>query len=62
MKLYIVRHGQSKSAAGCYVDEELTNTGREHGKKIANLFNDRKIDVIFCSPLKRMIQTAKLIR
>ena len=54
MKLYIVRHAQSKRNAReeSSVDAELTKIGREQAKRLGLYFKKIKIDVIFCSTLK----------
>lgn len=62
MKLYIVRHAESQAnvenrlAGNC--DVPLSTQGIEDAKALACAFLDQeKIDIAFCSPLIRAIQT-----
>jgi len=61
MKLYLVRHAQSKRNVGeeSSVDAELTKTGKEQAKRLGLYFKKIKVDVIFCSPLIRTRETLK---
>lgn len=64
MKLYVARHGQTVWNAQnkvCGVtDVELTEKGIEQAEKLANLVpND--IDVIITSPLRRAVETSKIV-
>ncbi len=64
MKVYIVRHGQTPSnLAGVYnlLEEDLNENGVEQAKNLSDKINDLEYDVIFCSPLKRTVHTAKII-
>lgn len=63
--LYFVRHGQTnynlnKLLAG-HTDIELNETGIEQAKKTADIAKDLKIDLIYCSPLKRAKRTCSEI-
>ena len=55
MKLYIVRHAQSKRNIRVHSDEdvELTPVGEEQAKRLGSHFNDKKLDFVYCSTLKR---------
>lgn len=64
MKLYVARHGQTVWNAQnkvCGVtDVELTERGIEQAEKLADIVPDN-IDVIITSPLKRAIETGKIV-
>lgn len=63
--LYIARHGQTVWNAQNKVcgitDVELTDKGREQAKALALKVADKNIDVIISSPLKRAIETSKIV-
>ena len=64
MKLYLLRHGKSPSAAEAGVatdfDRPLAPDGREDVRKMARLLAERGVrpDLILHSPLKRAVETA----
>lgn len=70
-KLYIVRHGETawniqKKLQGCEADIELNNNGRKQALITGKYLNDyqqtkTKFDIIYCSPQKRALETAKII-
>lgn len=69
MRVYFIRHGESKSNfdnihAGSEVDTGLTECGIEQaiktGEYLASL--DKNINYIYSSPMKRAIETAEHIR
>lgn len=64
MKLYVARHGQTVWNAQnkvCGVtDVELTEKGIEQAEKLADLVPD-DIDVIITSPLRRAVETSKIV-
>lgn len=65
MELYIVRHGKTywneqKRTQG-HVHNRLCKDGIEASKNTALKLKDVKFDYIFCSPLLRAKQTAKII-
>lgn len=64
-KIFIVRHGQSTDNAqdilGGHRDSELTETGREQARVVAEKLREHDIDVIYASPLKRAYETAEII-
>lgn len=64
MKLYVARHGQTVWNAQnriCGVtDVELTEKGIEQAEKLADIVPDN-IDVIITSPLRRAVETGKIV-
>ena len=65
MKILFVRHGQTnlnnpRRMQGIS-DLELNDIGKEQANKIRKTMEDKKIDFIITSPLKRAIQTAEII-
>ncbi len=62
MKLYIVRHGQTEANVNRLFNgrnqKDLTDFGIEQAERLASQLKNLKIDLIFCSPLKRTIHTA----
>lgn len=63
MKLYIVRHAQSMENTGIILqrDTPLTETGKEQARRLGVYFERAKIDIIFCSELKRAKETLDYI-
>lgn len=65
MKLIFVRHGEAlsnvKNIVGGQTEFPLTKCGIEQAKKVGKRLKNVKIDVVFCSPLKRAKETAKEI-
>lgn len=63
--LYIARHGQTiwnvQNKVCGIIDVELTDNGREQAKELAHTLVDKNIDVILSSPLKRAIETSKIV-
>ena len=63
--IYIVRHGQTDwNVEGRYqgrIDIELNETGINQAKEIFEELKNVKFDIVFSSPLKRALQTAKII-
>ena len=66
MKIYVVRHGQTdwNVAGKCQgrTDIELNNTGIEQAKNTKEQLKNYNIDLIICSPLKRAIKTAEILK
>lgn len=65
MKILFVRHGQTnlnnpRRMQGIS-NEELNATGKEQADEIRKILENKKIDLIIVSPLKRAMQTAKII-
>lgn len=65
IKLYIVRHGQTdwnvqKLLQGT-TDIELNDEGIKQAEELSKKIDLDKIDICFCSPLKRTRQTANIL-
>jgi broad specificity phosphatase PhoE len=69
MEIYFVRHGQSTeneaSDKGIAYDKDniiLTKLGQEQAKKTGKYLEEmEKFDMVFCSPIKRCVETAQKI-
>ncbi len=65
MLLVLVRHGETEwNKEGHYqgrADSALTNKGLEHAQRVADYLKNRKIDIIYSSPIHRAHKTAKII-
>ena len=65
MNLYLVRHGQTdwniQGRIQGSTDIELNSTGLNQAQKTAELLKNIDFDVIYSSPLKRTVDTAKII-
>ena len=65
MELYVVRHGQTIVNAKGLINARnmigINKTGKQEAKKAAEQMEKTKIDLIFCSPLRRTKQTCKII-
>ncbi len=66
MKIYTTRHGETefnlKELICGISDIDLTDTGIKQAHELSGkAFECRDIDLIICSPLKRAMQTAKII-
>lgn len=65
MKIYIVRHRQTKSNVGNKLlggtDEDINDVGKLQAKKAKEILRNAKIDICFTSPLKRTKHTASII-
>lgn len=65
MEIVFIRHGQTdvnkdNRLQGSQVDAELNERGREYAKKAATNFNEDEFDVVYSSPMKRAVETAKI--
>lgn len=65
MKILFVRHGQTnlnypRRMQGIS-NEELNATGKKQADEIRKILENKKIDFIITSPLKRAVQTAEII-
>lgn len=56
-KVYFVRHAQPKHEWDIDRTRPLTEEGMNDTRVVLNFFKDKKIDVFFCSPYKRSIDT-----
>lgn len=65
MKIYLVRHGETESNKNHKhlgrTDEPLNEAGLQQANTVAEELADKDFNVIFCSPLKRAVETAKII-
>lgn len=65
MKLLVARHGQTVWNAQNKVcgitDVELTENGIEQAKKLADIVKNYDIDMVMSSPLKRAVETSKIV-
>jgi broad specificity phosphatase PhoE len=65
MKIYLIRHGETegnvKHILAGQSESPLTQKGLEQAKKLSNRLKDKKIDIVFSSPLSRAQDTAKEI-
>jgi broad specificity phosphatase PhoE len=65
MKLILVRHGESEANAANLFgldDAKLTLKGIEQAKKVGKELKEKyKIDMVFCSPFKRCVETLEAI-
>lgn len=63
--LYIARHGQTVWNAQNKVcgitDVDLTDKGREQAKMLALAVVGKSIDIVISSPLKRAVETSKIV-
>jgi len=64
--VYVIRHGQTASnVAGRYmgwsIDEDLDNKGRLEAERLAERLSAKPIAVVYSSPLRRALSTAKLL-
>jgi len=63
--LYIARHGQTiwnvQNKVCGITDVELTEKGREQAKALASAVADKNINVIISSPLKRAVETGRIV-
>ena len=63
LTIYFLRHGETESSQiGGYcgtLDPDLTPEGYEMGKDFAAAYKDLQWEAIFCSPLKRAVDTAR---
>ena len=66
MKLFLVRHGETKeNEAGIMMGHHhgiLTEKGKVQAKETALLLKDRKFDHIYSSDLNRCVDTAEIIK
>jgi broad specificity phosphatase PhoE len=68
MKIYFARHGQTDSNVAVMngqliqeLDSPLNSTGKQQAEALAEQLKDVKFDLIISSPLKRALQTAKIV-
>lgn len=65
MRLFVIRHGQVPSNVEGIIsgwnDEQLTEKGISQANQIRNQLQNIQFDVVYCSPIDRAKQTAKII-
>lgn len=65
MRLFVARHGQTVWNAQNKVcgitDVELTEKGIEQAKNLADTVQNYNIDIILSSPLKRAVETSRIV-
>lgn len=66
VKLYVARHGETDfNREGRYLgrmDVPLNSAGRRQAQQLAKKMEKVNIGVIYCSPLKRTLETAEFIK
>ena len=65
MMLYVARHGQTtwneQNKVCGITDVDLTDKGKEQAKTLASVVDSKKIDLVISSPLKRAIETSRIV-
>ena len=65
-KLYLVRHGEVEEKYhriyGGRIDMDLSDLGRRQAKALGGFFEKNRPDAIYCSSMKRALQTLEPIR
>lgn len=59
--IYMIRHAKSPFVVGQELTRELSTQGLIDAKKVADIMDNKKIDLIVSSPYKRAIQTIEKI-
>lgn len=66
MKIYLIRHGQTtgdvENRYGGAYDDELSDKGIVQTHELADKISNSGIQILFCSPLIRAQQTAKILK
>ena len=64
MRVYIVRHGESRTNQNGlwtgWLDEPLTDKGREDARRAASILKNVRFDKVYSSDLQRAMETAKI--
>ncbi len=60
MKIYLIRHGRQNSRL-CNVDVDLAEEGKQQARLVAERIKNWNIEKIYCSDLKRAMETAAII-
>ena len=63
---YIFRHGETeynkeRRWQGCGIDMPLDMTGEAQAHELANFLQDKGLEIVYSSPLKRALQTAEVV-
>lgn len=65
MKIYYARHTDAdddrRDSYGGISDDLLIDKGKDYARKVANVMESKKIDVIFSSPYQRAYETATIV-
>lgn len=65
MKLYVIRHGQTKcneeNKYNCRLDEDINEVGIKQAEEASKQVQNMNIDLIICSPMKRTKHTCDII-
>ena len=65
MKLYVARHGQTfwnaQNKVCGITDVGLTEKGKDQAEELSSIVQNYNIDVIISSPLKRALETGKIV-
>ena len=63
MQLYLLRHGQSQNNAGDDSGHNvpLTPLGHEQIRRAATALSNERFEALYCSPLKRALQSAAIL-
>ncbi len=65
MRVYVLRHGESRTNQNGlwtgWLDEPLTEKGRADARKAAELLKNVRFDRVFASDLERAVETAKIV-
>jgi len=66
MRAILVRHGETlwnarRRVQGGAFDIELSPVGKEQAEKVARALKEEKVAAVYSSPLKRALETARLI-
>ena len=60
MKIYLIRHGRQNSRL-CNVNVSLAEEGKQQARLVGERIKNWKIEKIYCSDLKRAMETAAII-
>jgi phosphohistidine phosphatase SixA len=55
MKVFLIRHGATDK------NLNLSEEGLKESERLSEFFNTRPVDLIYCSPIKRTLETAHII-
>jgi 2,3-bisphosphoglycerate-dependent phosphoglycerate mutase len=65
-KIYIIRHGQTvwnlEQKFQGWLNSDLTEKGQNQAKMAGKFLSDKHIQQIYCSPLKRVIDTLTIVQ
>ena len=65
MKLYVIRHGQTRcnveNKYNCRLDEDINQTGIKQAEKAREVVKNLELDLIICSPMIRTKHTCNII-